>query len=176
METKWLRIALCALMVPVLAVPASADVSFDLVYAVGDFGIGRRNFDGPVDVVEDREENSYVVDRGNNRIAHLYEPTHPAMLRMLRQVIEEGHRQGLKVGVCGEIAGEPLYVPLLVGMGVDELSVAAASIPRVKEVIRRLNFSETQELAAATLHATRSREVLAMLNALVQRIDPDVVS
>ncbi len=68
METKWLRIALCALMVPVLAVPASADVSFDLVYAVGDFGIGRRNFDGPVDVVEDREENSYVVDRGNNRI------------------------------------------------------------------------------------------------------------
>jgi phosphotransferase system enzyme I (PtsI) len=117
-----------------------------------------------------------AVDRVNEKVANLYEPTHPAILRLIRGCVEAAHNNDIWVGVCGEIAGEPLYVPLLVGMGVDELSVAAASIPRVKEVIRRLNFSETQELAAATLHATRSREVLAMLNALVQRIDPDVVS
>ena len=116
-----------------------------------------------------------AVDRVNERVANLYEPTHPAILRLIRGVVEAGHNNNIWVGVCGEIAGEPLYVPLLVGMGVDELSIAAASLPRVKEVIRRMKLSEAQELAAATLHATRSREVLAMLNALIQRIDPDIV-
>jgi phosphoenolpyruvate-protein kinase (PTS system EI component) len=72
------------------------------------------------------------------------------------------------------MAGDPLYAPLLVGMGVDELSVAAASLPRVKEVIRRMKLSEAQELAGATLHAGNSSDVLAMLNALLQRIDPDL--
>jgi phosphotransferase system enzyme I (PtsI) len=116
-----------------------------------------------------------AVDRVNERVANLYEPTHPAILRLIRGVVEAAHNNGIWVGVCGEIAGEPLYVPLLVGMGVDELSLAASSLPRVKEVIRRIKLSEVQELAAATLHATRSREVLAMLNALIQRIDPDIV-
>ena len=116
-----------------------------------------------------------AVDRVNERVANLYEPTHPAILRLIRGVVEAAHNNNIWVGVCGEIAGEPLYVPLLVGMGVDELSIAAASLPRVKEVIRRMKLSEAQELAAATLHATRSREVLAMLNALIQRIDPDIV-
>ena len=117
-----------------------------------------------------------AVDRVNEKVANLYEPTHPAILRLIRACVEAAHNNNIWVGVCGEIAGEPLYVPLLVGMGVDEFSVAASSMLRVKEVIRRLKFSDAQELAAATLHATRSREVLAMLNALVQRIDPDVVS
>jgi phosphotransferase system enzyme I (PtsI) len=116
-----------------------------------------------------------AVDRVNERVANLYEPTHPAILRLIRGVVEAAHNNNTWVGVCGEIAGEPLYVPLLVGMGVDELSLAASSLPRVKEVIRRMKLSEVQELAAATLHATRSREVLAMLNALIQRIDPDIV-
>ena len=116
-----------------------------------------------------------AVDRVNERVANLYEPTHPAILRLIRGVVEAAHNNNIWVGVCGEIAGEPLYVPLLVGMGVDELSLAATSLPRVKEVIRRMKLTEVQELAAATLHATRSREVLAMLNALIERIDPDIV-
>ena len=117
-----------------------------------------------------------AVDRVNEKVASLYEPTHPAILRLIRGCVEAAHNNDIWVGVCGEIAGDPLYVPLLVGMGVDELSVASGNILRVKEVIRRLNFSEAQELAATTLHATRSREIVAMLNALIQRIDPDVVS
>jgi phosphotransferase system enzyme I (PtsI) len=116
-----------------------------------------------------------AVDRVNERVANLYEPTHPAILRLIRGCVEAAHNNNIWVGVCGEMAGEPLYVPLLVGMGVDELSIAASNLLRVKEVIRRLKLSEAQELAAATLHAARSREVLAMLNALIQRIDPDVV-
>lgn len=115
-----------------------------------------------------------AVDRVNERVANLYDPTHPAVLRLIRNCVEAAHNNNIWCGICGEMAGEPLYAPLLVGMGLDELSVASSSLPRVKEVIRRLNLSEAQELAAATLNATDSREVLAMLNALLQRIDPDL--
>jgi phosphoenolpyruvate-protein kinase (PTS system EI component) len=95
---------------------------------------------------------------------------------LIRNTVVAAHNNNIWVGVCGEIAGEPLYVPLLLGMGVDELSIGASSLLRVKEVVRRLTLREVQELAAAALHATRGREVLAMLNALMQRIDPDLLS
>src|SRR5512146_2585266 len=68
MKRNAIRILLCAGLVSVLSTPAASDVAFDLVYAVGDYGIGRRSFDKPVDVVEDQQENAYVVDQGNNRI------------------------------------------------------------------------------------------------------------
>jgi len=116
-----------------------------------------------------------AVDRVNEKVAGLYEPTHPAILRLIRGVVEAAHNNGIWVGVCGEMAGEPLFAPLLLGMGIDELSAAAASLPRVKEVIRRLTLSEAQELAAASLHANSGREVLGMLNALLQRVDPDLL-
>ncbi len=116
-----------------------------------------------------------AVDRVNEKVASLYEPTHPAILRLIRAVVEAAHNNGIWVGVCGEMAGEPIFTPLLLGMGIDELSAASSSLPRVKEVIRRLKLSEAQELAAASLHTTSGREVLAMLNALLQRIDPDLL-
>jgi phosphoenolpyruvate-protein phosphotransferase (PTS system enzyme I) len=116
-----------------------------------------------------------AVDRVNEKVAQLYEPTHPAILRLIRSVVEAGHNNNIWVGICGEMAGDPLYVPLLVGMGLDELSVSASALPRVKEVIRRLQLTDAQELAAATLHTTRASEVRAMLSALLQRIDPDLL-
>jgi phosphotransferase system enzyme I (PtsI) len=116
-----------------------------------------------------------AVDRVNEKVANLYEPTHPAILRLIRAVVEAAHNNNIWVGVCGEMAGEPLFAPLLLGMGIDELSAAASSLPRVKEVIRRLTLQDAQELAAASLHITSGREVLAMLNALLQRIDPDLL-
>jgi phosphoenolpyruvate-protein phosphotransferase (PTS system enzyme I) len=117
-----------------------------------------------------------AVDRVNEKVANLYDPTHPAILRLIRSVVEAAHNNSIWVGVCGEMAGEPLYAPLLVGMGVDELSVSASALPRVKEVIRRMKITEAQELAAATLHVNRSGEVALMLKALLQRIDPDLLS
>lgn len=116
-----------------------------------------------------------AVDRVNEKVANLYEPTHPAILRLIRSVVEAAHNNEIWVGVCGEMAGEPLFAPLLLGMGIDELSAASSSLPRVKEVIRRLTLREAQELAAASLHANSGREVLAMLNALLQRVDPDLL-
>ena len=94
---------------------------------------------------------------------------------MIRNCVEAAHNNGIWCGIYGEMAGDPLYAPLLVGMGLDELSVGASSLPRVKEVIRRLKLTEAQELAAATLPAVRSQDVMAMLTALLQRIDPDLV-
>jgi phosphotransferase system enzyme I (PtsI) len=116
-----------------------------------------------------------AVDRVNEKVANLYEPTHPAILRLIRSVVEAAHNNEIWVGVCGEMAGEPLFAPLLLGMGIDELSAASSSLPRVKEVIRRLTLREAQDLAAASLHANSGREVLAMLNALLQRVDPDLL-
>jgi len=116
-----------------------------------------------------------AVDRVNEKVASLYEPTHPAILRLIRSVVEAAHNNNIWVGVCGEMAGEPLFAPLLLGMGIDELSAAASSLPRLKEVIRRLTLREAQELASASLHANSGREVLAMLNALLQRVDPDLL-
>ncbi len=116
-----------------------------------------------------------AVDRVNEKVAGLYEPTHPAILRLIRGVVEAAHNNNIWVGVCGEMAGEPLFTPLLLGMGIDELSAASSSLPRVKEVIRRLTLREAQELAAASLHTNSGREVLAMLNTLLQRVDPDLL-
>jgi phosphotransferase system enzyme I (PtsI) len=116
-----------------------------------------------------------AVDRVNEKVAGLYEPTHPAILRLIRGVVEAAHNNNIWVGVCGEMAGEPLFTPLLLGMGIDELSAASSSLPRVKEVIRRLTLREAQELAAASLHTNSGRDVLAMLNALLQRVDPDLL-
>jgi len=149
-----------------IEIPSAATTAEMIAKEVDFFSIGSN----------DLIQYTLAVDRVNERVASLYEPTHPAILRLIRNTVESAHNNNIWVGVCGEMAGDPLYVPLLVGMGVDELSVGAANLLRVKEVIRRLKMSDAQELAAATLHVTHSREVQAMLKALLQRIDPDLVS
>jgi len=148
-----------------IEIPSAALTAETIATEVDFFSIGSN----------DLIQYTMAVDRVNEKVAGLYEPTHPAILRLLRGIVESAHNNNIWVGVCGEIAGEPLYVPLLVGMGVDELSVASSSLPRVKEIIRRLSLTEAQELAAASLHISRGRDVLAMLNALLQRIDPDLL-
>jgi phosphotransferase system enzyme I (PtsI) len=149
-----------------IEVPSAALTAEMIASEVDFFSIG----------TNDLIQYTMAVDRVNERVANLYEPTHPAILRLLRSVVEAAHNNNIWVGVCGEIAGEPIYAPLLVGMGVDEFSVGAASLSRVKEVIRRLKLSEAQELAAASLHASRGRDIVAMLHALIERIDPDLLS
>jgi len=147
-----------------MEIPSAAMTAEMIAQEVDFFSIGSN----------DLVQYTLAVDRVNEKVADLYDPTHPAILRLIRNCVEAAHNNNIWCGICGEMAGNPLYAPLLVGMGLDELSVAAASLPRVKEVIRRLKLTEAQELAAATLHATRSQDVLAMLNALLRRIDPDL--
>jgi phosphotransferase system enzyme I (PtsI) len=123
----------------------------------------------------DLVQYTMAVDRVNENVADLYQPTHPAILRLIRSCVESAHNNGIWCGICGEMAGDPLYVPLLIGMGVDELSVGAANVSRVKEIIRRLSYAEAQELAANSLHSSHARDVVDMLTALVRRIDPDLL-
>lgn len=103
-----------------------------------------------------------AVDRVNNRIAHLYEPTHPAVIRMLKLVIDEAHKHKIKVSVCGEMAGDSIYAPLLLGLGVDDLSMTPPLIPAVKYLIRSMKLSDAQKLAADALKLTSAKEIFAL--------------
>jgi phosphotransferase system enzyme I (PtsI) len=106
-----------------------------------------------------------AIDRGNNRIAHLYDPAHPAVLRVLKQIVDHGHARKLKVSVCGEMAGDPLYVPLLLGLGVDELSMTPSLLPSVKFLIRAMKMDEARNLAQAALAQTDPKKTYALIEA-----------
>jgi phosphotransferase system enzyme I (PtsI) len=103
-----------------------------------------------------------AVDRVNDRIAHLYEPTHPAVLRMLKFVIDAAHKQKIKVSICGEMAGDAIYAPLLLGLGVDELSMTPPLIPAVKYLVRSMKLSDAQALAEKALSLNSAKEILAL--------------
>jgi phosphotransferase system enzyme I (PtsI) len=103
-----------------------------------------------------------AIDRVNDRIAHLYEPTHPAVLRTLRHVVVEAHRARIKVSVCGEMAGDPNYTALLIGLGVDELSMAPPLIPAARYVLRNLKLTEAKQLAQLALAMESPAAIHAM--------------
>ena len=88
-----------------------------------------------------------AVDRGNERIAHLYRPLHPAVLRLMKYVVDEAKKKGVTVSICGEMAGCAEYAPLLVGLGFDELSMTAHSVLEVRKRIRTLNAESCVDFA-----------------------------
>ncbi|MEA2034146.1 MAG: phosphoenolpyruvate--protein phosphotransferase [Euryarchaeota archaeon] len=100
-----------------------------------------------------------AVDRVNEKIAYLYNPLHPAILRSLHQVIEVAHNNNIWVGMCGEMAGDPLAIPLLLGMGLDEVSVSPAMVPEVKKIIRSLKLAEVRELTRRLLNYRSAVEI-----------------
>lgn len=102
-----------------------------------------------------------AIDRGNDRIAHLYEPTHPAVLRTLKQIVDEAHRAKVPVSVCGEMAGDPMFVPLLLGLGVDALSMTPPLLPAVKYLIRAMTMADARALAAEALMLSSAKEIYA---------------
>jgi len=117
---------------------------------------------------------SLAVDRLNEKIAHLYEPTHPAIVRLIKSTVDAGRRNGIWVGVCGEMAGDPTLVPLLLGLGVDELSATVSAVPQIKFLIRRLKLSEGRELAEFALNCESGPEILARSQELARRIAPSL--
>jgi phosphotransferase system enzyme I (PtsI) len=122
----------------------------------------------------DLVQYTLAVDRLNAKVADLYDPTHPAMLRLLKMTIEAGQRHGIWTGLCGEMAGDPTAIPLLIGLGVDELSVSPPMLPQIKYLIRRLKLSETQQLAARALECDSSVDILVQSRAMVQRAAPGI--
>jgi len=103
-----------------------------------------------------------AIDRVNDRIAHLYEPTHPAVLRTLKGVVDEAHAAKIPVSVCGEMAGDPVLAPLLIGLGVDSLSMTPPLIPAVRYVVRAMTSKEAKALAKAALGMNSAKEIQAL--------------
>ena len=123
----------------------------------------------------DLVQYTLAVDRINERIAHLYDPTHPAILKLIQHTVEVGHAHGLWVAVCGEMAGNPLMALLLIGMGVDELSVSPTLVPAVKDAIRSVHYFQVEDLAARCLKSTSGEATLDMCRDLLRKADPEIL-
>ena len=134
-----------------IEIPSAALCANVLASEVDFFSIG----------TNDLIQYTLAVDRVNEKIAHLYEPTHPAILRLLRMIAEAAHAHHIWVGVCGEMAGDVALVPLLLGLGMDELSAGATSVPRVKRAVQSLAIPECRELVEETLKLNTSSEILS---------------
>jgi len=134
-----------------IEIPSAAICASVLAPEVDFFSIG----------TNDLIQYALAVDRVNEKIAHLYEPTHPAVLRLLKMIADAAHDHNLWVGVCGEMAGDIALTPLLLGLGMDELSTAAILVPRVKRALQSLTIPECRELVEETFKLDTASEVLA---------------
>ncbi len=117
-----------------IEVPAAVVMADVLAEMVDFFSIG----------TNDLIQYTLAIDRGNSEVAHLYHPLHPAILRMIRRTTEVARKKGIEVYMCGEMAGEPEYLPILIGLGINELSMNPQSIPAAKCFIRELSLEQTQ--------------------------------
>jgi phosphotransferase system enzyme I (PtsI) len=115
-----------------------------------------------------------AVDRMNEKVAHLYEPTHPAIVRLIKATVDAAKKAGLWVGVCGEMAGDPILTALLLGIGVDELSAAPPLVPSIKFLIRRLKMNEARELADFALASESAAEILGRCQSFARDIAPSL--
>jgi phosphoenolpyruvate-protein phosphotransferase (PTS system enzyme I) len=133
-----------------IEIPSAALGADTLAREVDFFSIG----------TNDLIQYTLAVDRVNERIAHLYEPTHPAVLRLLKMTADAAHENNIWVGVCGEMAGDIAVLPLLLGLGMDELSVGASSVPRVKRAVQSLNLAECRQLVDEASKMRTPAEIL----------------
>jgi phosphotransferase system enzyme I (PtsI) len=107
---------------------------------------------------------SLAIDRGNRQVAHLYQPFHPAILRMIKHVADVCKKKGKKISMCGEMAGDPLAIPILLGLGIDELSMNPQSIPAAKQMTRMISVSESVEFIKEVLKKTTAAEINDLLD------------
>ncbi|MCL2669620.1 MAG: phosphoenolpyruvate--protein phosphotransferase [Syntrophaceae bacterium] len=119
-----------------IEVPSAAIVAEELAKEVDFFSIG----------TNDLIQYILAIDRINERVTYLYEPLHPALLRLIKQVVDVGHQAGIRVAMCGEMAGEPLYALILLGLALDELSMNPLAIPKIKKIIRNATLHESKIL------------------------------
>ena len=145
-----------------IEIPSAALIADALAKQVQFFSLG----------TNDLIQYTLAVDRMNEKIAHLYEPTHPAIVRLIKMTVDAARTRKIWVSLCGEIAGDPALVPLLIGLGVDELSAAPPLLAQLKYLIRRLKLSDTRELAAFALGCDSAAEILLRSQAIAQRAAP----
>ena len=147
-----------------IEIPSAALIASTLAKRVKFFSIGSN----------DLIQYTLAADRTNEKVSHLYEPTHPAILRLIKTTVDAGHAAGIWTGVCGEIGGDPVLVPLLIGLGVDEFSAAPPVIPEVKFMIRKIKLSEAQALAEFALACESPSEIYARCTELALQTAPSL--
>ena len=149
-----------------IEIPSAAICASVLASNVDFFSIG----------TNDLIQYALAVDRVNEKIAHLYQPTHPAVLRLLKIIADAAHANRIWVGVCGEMAGDIALIPLLLGLGMDELSTAAILVPRVKRAVQSLAIPECRELVEETFKLNTASEILARCLELADKHYGDLLS
>jgi phosphotransferase system enzyme I (PtsI) len=124
-----------------IEIPGAAMIADSLSYHADFMAIG----------TNDLTQYTLAIDRADDAVSHLYNSLHPAVLRLIQLTAEAGRRRGIAVSVCGELAGDPLVTPVLLGLGIEQLSMAAGSIPRVKETVRALDNAKIQRIRQAVM-------------------------
>jgi phosphotransferase system enzyme I (PtsI) len=132
-----------------IEIPSASDIADILAKEVDFFSIG----------TNDLIQYALAVDRINEHVSYLYEPLHPAVLRIIRWVVQSGHQAGIPVAICGEMAAEPAYAIILLGLGLDEFSMNPVSIPKVKKMLRMSMFEETRSLVEKLFQFSTASEI-----------------
>jgi phosphotransferase system enzyme I (PtsI) len=145
-------------------VPSAALIPDVLAKEVDFFSIG----------TNDLIQYCLAIDRVNKEVAYLYDPLHPSILRLLKMVVEAGHRQGIHVGMCGEMASDLRYIYILVGFGFDHLSMVGSMVPWIKKVVRSIDFQEARQLVETLLQGRDSAENERILSSWIQEKSPDI--
>lgn len=148
-----------------IEVPSAVMIADKLAGLVDFFSIG----------TNDLVQYTLAVDRTNESIAHLYSHYHPALLRMIKSTIEAGHRAGIWVGMCGEAAGDPLFLPFLIGVDIDELSMSATSILSIKELMSFWTKDEARIKTEALLSLNTEKEVRAFFQQMAEAAQPRIL-
>ena len=147
-------------------VPSAVLIADALAKEVDFFSIG----------TNDLIQYTIAVDRVNERIAHLYEPTHPAILRLMEMTVAAAHANGIWVGVCGEMAGEITLTPLLIGLGVDELSASPGLVPRVKKAVQTLDSQKCAAFLAEVRNSSSATEIFSRCESIAREHYPELLT
>ena len=140
-----------------IEIPAAAMLADKFAKELDFFSIGTNDLIG----------YTMAADRGNDKVAYLYQPYNPSILRLINNVITAAHKEGKFVAMCGEMAGDPIAVPLLMGMGLDEFSMSAPSILQTRALMKQLNTADMKLLAEKALDAETNDEVIALVESAI---------
>jgi len=142
-------------------IPSAALTADILAKEVDFFSIG----------TNDLTQYTLAVDRMNEHVKEYYQPFHPAILRLVKMVIDAAHKEGKFAAMCGEMAGDPLAAVILLGLGLDEFSMSATSIPEIKNIIRNVEYEKAKEIAEKALNMSEAREIEKMMKDVIKDIE-----
>ncbi len=147
-------------------IPSAAILAEELAQKVDFFSIG----------TNDLVQYTLAVDRTNEKVAYLYQPLHPAVLRLMKNVVDAAKKRRIWVSVCGEMASEPRFTPILLGLGIHELSMSPSAIGPIRRLARRMRMFEVEKIAATALKTSDPKDAMRLSEEYLNNIAPDIMS